>query len=171
MEQPAAILNPAICTGLGNPELDLKIEVLHDRAGSDIVNVVLAWRLGRIGMNGAILDRPHIGLPIPTVECLTIPDFCVASVIVIRDRCRAAHSTTRTIPSPLAPLAALAPFCLRRTGLSHRQEGANDDEYLKQFPVPVMHVFLLSGERSFTHYSPNREAPPRNRPTLYSRES
>ena len=59
-EQPAAILNAAICTGRGNPELDLQIEVLHDGIRPDIPQVMLPRRLDGVGVNGAVVDRPNV---------------------------------------------------------------------------------------------------------------
>jgi hypothetical protein len=82
MEKPAAVLNAAVGAHLRHAHFYFQIEVLHAGAGPLIVNVVLAWRLCRIGVNCAVVDRPNVGLAVPSVERLAVPELRIAGVNV-----------------------------------------------------------------------------------------
>src|SRR5262245_30766823 len=108
MKQPAAILNAAVGAGFRNLYFNLEVEVLHDRAGADVMNVMLPGSLRRVGVNRAVLDRPHVGFAVPTIERLAVPQFCKTGVVVIRDRCRAASQSTPATASTAIALSTSA---------------------------------------------------------------
>src|SRR6187399_1563178 len=99
MEQPAAVLNTAVGAHLRHAHFHFQIEVLHDGAGTDIVNVVLPRRLYGVRMDCAVVDRPDVGLAFPSIECLAVPELDVSGVVVKGNLLRTA-SQTAALPSP-----------------------------------------------------------------------
>src|SRR5262245_56867364 len=116
MEQPAAVLNAAVGAHLRHAHLHLQVEVLHHGARTFVVNVVLARCLRRVRMDSAVIDRPNIGLAVPSVERLTVPELHVTGVIIVSDRLR---------PAVDSLTAALSSAALSRT--AQRREGTRDD--------------------------------------------
>ena len=69
------------------------------------MNVVLARRLRRVRVNGAVIDGPHVGLAVPSVKRPAVPELHVSGVIVVGDWLRTS-------------LTALSSRALRRAHLS-----------------------------------------------------
>src|SRR5262245_46997131 len=89
------------------------------------MKVMLARCLRGIGVNGAVFDRPNIGLAFPSRESLTVPQLHVPGVIIVSHRLRAASQAATTASAASLSTAALASAVLSST--AQRRERSHED--------------------------------------------